>query len=253
MTNTLTIDTAELLHQLKLSCQIPTLVEAILHRRVIATTAAELGIQVEPEELQQAADQMRLMSGLHTAEITHQWLQANNLSMDDFEALIQTNLLSDKLAQHLFADKVEAFFVEHQLDYAQAVLYEVVLPDADLAMELFYAIQEGEISFHEVAHQYIQEPEQRRLGGYRGVLKRTDLSPEMTATVFAAQPPQVLKPIVTAQGAHLILVEELLQPQLEESLRQEILSDLFATWLQQQIAPMEARVARDRTTDDLQL
>jgi hypothetical protein len=30
-------------------------------------------------------------------------------------------------------------------------MYEVVLEDADLAMELFYAIGEGEINFHEVA------------------------------------------------------------------------------------------------------
>jgi len=42
-------------------------------------------------------------------------------------------------------------FVEHQLDYAQIVMYEVVLDDEDLAMELFYALQEGEISFPEVA------------------------------------------------------------------------------------------------------
>jgi len=30
-------------------------------------------------------------------------------------------------------------------------MYEVVLGDEDLAMELFYALQEGEISFPEVA------------------------------------------------------------------------------------------------------
>jgi len=35
-------------------------------------------------------------------------------------------------------------------------MYEVVLDDEDLAMELFYALQEGEISFPE-AYQYIQD------------------------------------------------------------------------------------------------
>jgi len=38
-------------------------------------------------------------------------------------------------------------FAEHQLDYTQVVMYEVVLDDEDLAMELFYSLQEGETSF----------------------------------------------------------------------------------------------------------
>ena len=53
-------------------------------------------------------------------------------------------------------------------------MYEVVLDDFDLAMELFYALVEGEMSFHEIAHQYIQDTELRRKGGYRGILKRAD-------------------------------------------------------------------------------
>ncbi len=88
------------------------------------------------------------------------------MSLDDFEELVEASVISSKLAQHLFADKVEPFFVENQLDYAQVVMYEAVLDDEDLAMELFYAIGEGEISFHEVAHRYILDTEQRRSGGY---------------------------------------------------------------------------------------
>jgi hypothetical protein len=41
---------------------------------------------------------------------------------------------------------VEPFFVEHQLDYAQIVMYEVVIDNQNLAAELFYAITEGEHS-----------------------------------------------------------------------------------------------------------
>jgi parvulin-like peptidyl-prolyl isomerase len=143
------------------------------------------------------------------------------------------------LAQHLFADKVELFFVEHQLDYVGVIMYEVVLDDEDLAMELFYAVQEGEMSFYEVAHQYIQDTELRRKGGYRGIMQRKELKPEISAAVFAAKPPQVLKPIVTSSGVHLILVEETILPELNNKLRYQILSDLFAGWLKQQIEQLE--------------
>ena len=239
MLQTITISRDEILQQIKLSCQIPSVVEGILTRQIIARAAAEAGIKAEPEELQQGADSLRLISNLRSADATWSWLQKHSLSLDDFEELVYTTVISSKLAQHRFADKVEPFFIEHRLDYAQVVMYEVVLDDEDLAMELFYALQEGEISFPSVAHQYIQDKSLRRSGGYRGILHRTELKPEISAAVFASTPPQTLKPVVTSIGAHLILVEELIQPQLNNMLYQKILSDLFSEWLKQQIEQVE--------------
>jgi len=118
-------------------------------------------------------------------------------------------------------------------------MYEVVLDDEDLAMELFYGIQEGEMSFYEVAHQYIQDTELRRKGGYRGMVQRKELKPEISAAVFAVKPPQVLKPIVTSSGVHLIFVEEIIQPELNNKLCYQILSELFEGWLKQQIEHLE--------------
>ncbi|NEQ88947.1 MAG: peptidylprolyl isomerase, partial [Moorea sp. SIO2I5] len=141
--------------------------------------------------------------------------------------------------QHLFADKVEPYFFEHQLDYAAAVIYEVVLDDKDLAMELFYALDEGETSFYEIAHEYIQDTELRRSGGYRGIVKRQEFKPEISAAVFAAEPPQLLKPIVSSKGVHLILVEEIVKSELDYKLRSEIMSDLFSGWLKGQIGEVE--------------
>ena len=143
------------------------------------------------------------------------------------------------MVDHLFRDKVEPYFFEHQLDYAGVAMFEVVLDDLDLAMELFYSIREGEMSFHDIAHQYIQNSELRRSGGYKGIVRRNSLKPEICAAVFAAQPPQLLKPIVTSEGVHLILVEEIIKPQLNEELHSQIMSDLFDEWLNQEIAHVE--------------
>jgi len=41
--------------------------------------------------------------------------------IDDFEEMVLP-LSSPQLAQYLFADKVEPFFAEHQLDYTQVVM-----------------------------------------------------------------------------------------------------------------------------------
>ncbi|MEC4815320.1 MAG: peptidylprolyl isomerase [Scytonema sp. PMC 1069.18] len=237
-----TIYPNEIIHQIKLYCQIPTIVESILTRKIVMCAAQEAGIKAELSELQQAADSLRLMSNLRSADATWTWLQKHHLSLDDFEELVYHTVISSKLTEHLFADKVEQFFVEHQLDYAQVVMYEVVLDELDLAMELFYAMTEGEISFPGVAHQYIQDTETRRCGGYKGALSRTDLKPEISAAVFVATPPQILKPIVTSKGVHLIFVEEIIIPQLDEVLRSKIFSILFSDWLKLQVEQLEVEI-----------
>jgi parvulin-like peptidyl-prolyl isomerase len=242
MSQAITITSEDILHQVKLSSKIPSVIEEIVTRKIIASVAAEAGIKAETEELQKAADNTRLLGKLKSADDTWAWLQKQGLSLDDFEEVIYNSVISAKLAQHLFVDKVEPFFVEHQLDYAGVVMYEVVLDDEDLAMELFYGIQEGEMSFYEVAHQYIQDMELRRKGGYRGILRRKELKPEISPAVFAAKPPQVLKPIVTSSGVHLILVEEIIQPELDDKLRSQIMFDLFSEWLKQQTEQIEFNV-----------
>ncbi|PIG94024.1 peptidylprolyl isomerase [Gloeocapsopsis sp. IPPAS B-1203] len=242
MLNVIKIAPSNIIHEINLTCQLPSIIEGILNRKIIAIIASEKGLTATQEELQQGADNLRIINHLHHAEDTWKWLEKHHLSVDDFEEIVYANVISAKLAQHLFADSVEPFFVEHQLDYAGVVFYEVILNDQDLALELFYAITEKEISFSEVASQYIEEPELRRCGGYRGILHRKDLKPEISAAVFAATPPQLLKPIVTSKGIHLLFVEEIIQPQLDNDLRYQILSDLFAEWLKQQIANVEVKI-----------
>ncbi|MCC5610088.1 peptidylprolyl isomerase [Nostoc sp. CHAB 5834] len=235
MSQPITITNEDILHQVKVSCKIPEIVEQIVTRKVIIAAAEEAGIKVEVEELQKAADQIRLANKLDSADDTWNWLEKHGLSIDDFEEIADISLISGKLANHLFADKVEPSFFENQLDYVGVVMYEVVVDDEDLAIELFYAIKEGEMSFYDVAHKYIQDTELRRKGGYLGIVRRQDLKPEISTAVFSAKPPQVIKPIVTSKGVHLILVEELIQPDLNEKFRKNIISNLFSQWLNQQI------------------
>lgn len=235
MSKKLNISTQEIVKHLKLSCQIPGILEAIASYKIIEDAGQKAGIKIEEKELQQAADELRLAYKLIKADDTWAWLQKHHLTLDEFEQLAYTNLLSAKLVEHLFSEQVEPYFYEHQLDYAGAVTYEVVLDDEDLALELFCALQEGEISFPELAREYIQEPEIRRAGGYRGIRNRSDFRPEIAPAVFAATPPQVLKPIVTPKGVHLISVEEIINPELTQPLRLRIMTDLFTAWLKQQM------------------
>jgi parvulin-like peptidyl-prolyl isomerase len=231
MYSDINVSSDEIIKEIKLSGQMPEIRSAIAARQKIMKAAKELGIETEDAELQQAADRLRMINNLRQAEDTYAWIQQQGLTMDEFEETICFSVLSGKLAEHLFSNRVEAYFVEHQLDYWQVVLYEVVLDDHDLAQELYFAINEGEMSFFDVAQEHIKDPELRRKCGYRGSLKRTDLRPEIAAAVFATKTPQLLKPLLTAQGAHLLLIDEIVEPTLNVALNQDITLKMFSNWL----------------------
>jgi parvulin-like peptidyl-prolyl isomerase len=234
MTERSPISTEDVLQQVKLSGQLGVVKEAIATRRIIQTAAAEAGISVTPEEIQISADEFRNVNNLQQAEDTLAWLKQRELSVEDFEAMIRLSVLQSKLAKHLFADQVDAYFAAHQLEYTTVALYEVILEDEDIALELFYGLQEGELTFFEVAQQYIQDAELRRRGAYRGILRRMELSAEVSSAVFASTPPQLLSPIFTANGIHLIYVDEIIQPDLDKEMRSEIIYALFFEWLKQE-------------------
>jgi parvulin-like peptidyl-prolyl isomerase len=225
------ISDQDLIYETKISGRIPELTQAILRRKIIEEQVKIAGIEANISELQQAADRFRLVNQLESAEATNQWLAERCLSVDDFEYIITQNLRSNKLAKHLFGSQVEKIFHQNFLDYGGAIIYEIVLEDRDLAMEIFYALQEGDLSFADVAHRYISDSELRRRGGYIGRVGRKQLFPEVSAAVFAAKPPQLIEPIVTAVGVHLIHVEEIITPELDERLHQQILDELFDRWL----------------------
>lgn len=227
------ISTAEIIKHLKLSRQMPNVLRDLIELKIIKQTAKQENIKIEEEELQIAADRFRFEHGLITSQDTLKWLEKYYLSVTEFEELIANNLLTQKLKNYLFADKIEPYFYAHQIDYHQASTYEIVLTDFNLAMELFYGIQEQELSFWELVHQYIKDDNLRRRGGYQGMKTHDRFHPEIAVAVFALDNdnlPQVLKPIVVDKNTHLIYVEEIIKPVLNSSLRQKITNKLYKNW-----------------------
>ena len=192
--------------------------------------------------MQQAVNEWRSLNNLNSVEATQLWLEKHYLSLEELGELISAEVLAKKLARHLFENKVETYFIDYQIDYMQVSMYEIILDNEDLAMEIFYAIDEAEMSFFEAAYKYIRDTELSRKGGYRGTLYRKDLKPEITAAVFGANPPQILKPINTSTGVHLIRVEEITKPLLDDGMRHKIIDELFDTWLTQQIRQFEVKI-----------
>ncbi len=242
MFQTIDINSDEVTSQVKLSCQLPEVMEEIVKRKLILEAVVELGITVSNHEIQQAADSIRSANNLSTSKDTFFWLEKYALSIEDFERIAYYSLISQKLATYLFADKVKPYFLENKLIYTSIVMYEILVEDKDLANNLFYLIKEGKNSFFDLAYKYIQNVDLRRQLGYKGIVKSTDLGTEFLTPLLEAKPPEVLQPIYSVAGHHLIFVEEIIRPTLDESLYNRILLDLFHSWLKQRVQLFKFRL-----------
>ncbi len=235
MTINTEISNEDILEQIKLSCQVPELTEQIVVRRIIQEEAEKAEIKLGVSELQAAADDFRAKNGLTSAKSTQMWLSINQLSLDEFEGIIRLELLSKKLKEVVISEQVEKYFYQHQLEFDRVALSEVILENKELAMELYYVVREGEMRFQDIAGQYIKDVDLRRKGGYLGERQRKDLSPEMFSVFSAANPPQVIKPIASAQGFRLLWVEEIIKAELDEKMYGEIQNQLFEEYLRNKI------------------
>ncbi|NDJ19296.1 peptidylprolyl isomerase [Myxacorys almedinensis] len=221
----------DVIYYLKKNLKLREAYRQILVCRAVYEAAQECGVSVSSDEIQADADRTRREHHLEKASDTLNWLNTQLMTAEDWEAGIRDRILADKLATTLFSKEVERFFIQHQLEFDRVLLYQIVVPYAQLAQELFYQIDEKEISFYEAAHLYDVQEKRRHQCGYEGWHYRWSLVPELSAAAFSGTLSQVVRPIQTDQGHHLLLVEEHIPAQLTDEIRQQIIQRLFAEWL----------------------
>ena len=221
----------EIVSILKRNIQLKEVCQKILHQRIIEQAAQERGITVTPEEIQAEADRLRREKHLEKVADTLAWLAEQMITADEWEAGIRDSLLAQKLAESLFAKEVEKFFAQNRLDFEQILLYQIIVPYERVAREIIYQIDEEEISFYEAAHFYDIDEKRRHQCGYEGKLYRWSLKPDIAAVVFSAQPEEVIGPLQTEQGFHILMLLEFIPAELTPERYQEILNRMFKEWL----------------------
>ncbi len=229
------IQADEIIDSLKQELQVKPFYQRILQKRVIDTTAQERGLSVTPDEIQAEGDKLRREKRLERAADTIAWLADQMISVEDLEAGICDRLLAKKLAEFLFSKDVKKVFVQNKLQFDQIILYQIIVEDAKLAQELFYQIQEGEISFFDAAHFYDIDENRRNLCGCEGKVYRWGLKPDIAVALFSTKPGEVIRPIQTDLGYHLFMVEKFLPAELNAERYEEILQKMFNEWLSNEV------------------
>lgn len=233
--NDVLIDAEKVVEHLKHEIKFKGIQQEILYRQIILRTANDRGLSVSSEEIQNEADQFRYRNKLENAAQTYSWLDEQLITPQDWEEGIHERLLSKKLAHHLFESQVESYFAQNKSQYEQATLYRLLVPYQPLAQELFYQIEEEEISFFEAAHLYDVDERRRLACGFEGKLSRWQLEPNLSAKIFGANPRELIGVISSEVGHELLMVEEFITPKLTDETRKKILNTLFYEWLESEL------------------
>jgi parvulin-like peptidyl-prolyl isomerase len=228
---TVAIEPHQIIEYLKKNLQVKEIWQKLLQQKIINKAAEERNLIVTPEEIQAEATRQRREKRLEKAADTLAWLEAEQITPEDWELGICDRLLKHKLAEALFAQEIEKIFAQSRLNFEQVILYQIIIPYERLAWEIFYQIEEEEMSFYQAAHLYDIDEERKQKCGYEGKLYRWSIQPDIAATIFNLRPKEVSNPQKSEQGYHLLMVEEFIPAQLTSEIYQEILNKLFDDWL----------------------
>lgn len=231
----LVIEPEEIVNFLKSKIKLKEMCVSILCQKIIDKIAEEKGINVTIEEIEIEANRQRREQRLEKASDTIKWLGQQMLTPLDWEVGIRNNLLRQKLASALFGNEVEQFFIQNRSEFEQVLLYQFIVKHEKLAQELYYQIEEGEISFYQAARIHDIDENRRYKCGYEGQVYRWAILPEMAVIVFSAPLKQLIGPIKTEYGYHLFMIEDYIPAELTSKRYEEILNNMFQQWLDTEI------------------
>jgi hypothetical protein len=190
-----------LLTKLHRQGRLAPLIREALADQVVQEEARQAGLAVSTEELQKAADSFRRRHGLLSAADTQAWLNERGLSVDDFEAGLEEDLLAAKLRRQVSAAGLEVYFATHQADYERLRLGLLLVGRDDLAGELASQVRDEGRGLEDVAGEHGLAVARRRLA-------RKDLAGPLAEALAPAQPGELVGPVATPAGFALLVLEE---------------------------------------------
>ncbi|MBD1929924.1 peptidylprolyl isomerase [Trichocoleus sp. FACHB-90] len=202
---------------------------------LVLNICEQLGITVSDEELQAAGDAFRLEHKLLGASETSTWLQKQRITVEDWSQGIRVALLTKKLKEHLFGDTVDAHYLSNRNDYKRVALSQILVGDLIEARKVTYAIREENASFCALALEHSKGKQSQENGGFVGIRFLSALLPEIAQAISEAKEGEVIEPVQTRLGYHIIKIEKWFPTELSESVREEILESLFQVWLREPV------------------
>jgi len=181
----------------------------------------------------------------HPARIEPEWLA----TLSDETRLALVDSWEDLRLRHWiethFTDQVEQIFLERAADYDRYVYECIQVADAELAGNLHRLVQLSASNLADLAASYSEGPE-RWTRGVVGPVPAAELPQELRVLFSTLQPGAVSAPIPVAGQHHIVRVLHHFSATLDQTLRQQLLWELFEQELEAEVDACLSRIEADQ-------
>ncbi len=224
----------DILAYLRRSHKIAEIAASAEHEALILALCEQQGITVSEEELQAAGNEFRLKHKLLGASETLSWLSEQRITVEDWTQGIRVALLIKNLKEHLFGASVDGHYLSNRNNYKRVALSQILVDDLTDALKIASRIQEDKAALCTLAIEYSKGRQSKEKGGFAGIHFLSRLMPEVAQAISEVKEGEVIGPIETKIGYHIIKIEKWFPTELSESVREEVLESLFQAWLREQ-------------------
>ncbi|MEQ8756495.1 MAG: peptidylprolyl isomerase [Coleofasciculus sp. G1-WW12-02] len=220
----------EIVAYLRRSYQIAEIAASAEQETWILGVCEQLGITVTDEELQTAGDAFRQEHKLLGVSETMAWLDKQRITVKDWSQGIRLSLLKQKLKEHLFGEEVDNHYLNNRNDYKRMALSQILVHELTEAMKIAQSLREKSTSFCALALEYSKGKQSKENGGYVGIRFLSELMPEIAQALSEAKEGEVVGPLQTRLGYHIMRIEKWFPPELVKT-REQVLESLFQVLL----------------------
>jgi parvulin-like peptidyl-prolyl isomerase len=221
----------EILAYLRRSRQIAKIAAATEREALIMGACEQLGIVISEEELQAAGDNFRQEYKLLSAPETLAWLAQQRITVEDWSQEIHVSLLTQRLKETLFGEVVDTHYISNRDDYRRVALSQILVYELKEAERIVQLLRSQTASFCALALEYSQGKQSKESGGFLGIRFLTQLHQEIAQAVANGSERELIGPIETQLGYHILKIEKWLPIEFIE-VRGQILESLFQSWLE---------------------
>lgn len=142
--------------------------------------------------------------------------------------------LLERYKEQEFGVLAEQYFLEKKGRLDQVVFRIIRVREAGLAQELYFRIEDDEVSFQDVA-QAFSEGVEADTGGLVGPVALERIQPELASLLQHLNCGQLSSPLQLGQWWVLVRLEKLIPARFDTLLRRQIIDHLFNQFIQTQV------------------
>jgi parvulin-like peptidyl-prolyl isomerase len=202
---------------------------------LIENIAKQLNITVLEDEIQEFADAFRKKNKLYGEGETLEWLSMQRITAEDWSKGVYLQLLTRKVKEKIAGEGADYFYLGNRNACRRVAVSQILVENLTTAMKVVESIRHQTGSFCSLALDFSQGKHSRENGGFAGVKLVAELLPEVAAAIEGAAIGEILDPVKSKLGYHIIRVEKWYPAELNE-VRDAVVDNIFNSWVSEKFS-----------------